>query len=255
MPAIFVSGAAAGIGRAIAVRFAREGWSVGAGDVDEEGLASLAAEHANISGGPLDVRKAASWKAALAAFADVTDGRLDVLVNNAGVLEQGSFADITLTSHRRQVEVNALGVLQGAHAAHPWLRATPGARLVNMASASAVYGTPGLATYSATKHFVRALTEALDIEWQDDDIRVMAIWPLFVQTAMVDAQEGSAALERLGVKSTPGDIADAVWDAVHDRRPDHRVHFTVGLQTKVLYGASKLSPNFLNRLLTRRMSR
>jgi len=254
VPSIFISGAAAGIGRATCLRFAREGWTVGAHDVDEHGLADLAREQEGIWVGPLDVRRSASWKKALEAFTDRTGGQLDVLHNNAGVLEHGSFTDISLASHKRQIDVNALGVVHGAHAAHPYLAATPGARLVNMASASAIYGAPHLATYSATKHFVRALTEALDVEWRDDDIRVMAIWPLFVQTGMVDAQAGSRSVERLGVRATPDDIAEAVWKAVHDRRPDHRVHFTVGLQTKVLYGASKLSPNFLNRELTRRMS-
>lgn len=254
MPSIFISGGAAGIGRATALRFAREGWTVGAFDVDEGGLSSLADEHAGITVGSLDVRKAKSWQDALATFTGQTGGRLDVLLNNAGVLEHGAFHDITLTGHKRQIDVNATGVVNGAHAAFEYLKATPGARLVNMASASAIYGAPGLATYGATKFFVRGLTEALDIEWAEHDIRVMAIWPLFVQTGMVDAQAGSASLERLGVRSTPEDIAEAVWKAVHDRRPDHRVHFTVGLQTKLLYGASKLSPNFLNRNLTRRMS-
>jgi NAD(P)-dependent dehydrogenase (short-subunit alcohol dehydrogenase family) len=254
MPSIFISGGAAGIGRATARHFAREGWTVGAYDVDEDGVAALASEHENITVGTLDVRKAKDWKDALAAFTEQTDRQLDVLVNNAGVLEHGAFADIKLASHRRQVDVNATGVVNGAYAGHQYLKATPGARLVNMASASAIYGAPGLATYGATKSFVRGLTEALDIEWAEDDIRVMAIWPLFVQTGMVDAQAGSASLQRLGVHSTPEDIAAAVWKAVHDRRPDHRVHFTVGFQTKLLYGASKFSPNLLNRTLTRLLS-
>lgn len=255
MPAIFISGAAAGIGRATALHFAREGWTVGAHDIDEDGLAELADEHEGITVGPLDVRKSASWKKALAAFTDQTGGQLDVLHNNAGILEQGAFTDISLASHKRQVDVNALGVVHGAHAAHPYLAATPGARLVNMASASAIYGSPRLATYSATKHFVRALTEALDVEWRDDDIRVLAIWPLFVQTGMVEGfLEHLPSAQRLGIRATPEDIAEAVWKAVHDRRPDRRIHFTVGLQTKLLYGASKVSPNFLSRTLTRRMN-
>lgn len=254
MPSIFISGAAAGIGRATALRFAGEGWTVGAYDVDENGLASLSDEHAGITVGALDVRSPESWQEALAAFTGQTGGQLDVLLNNAGVLEHGAFQDIAIERHQRQVDVNAAGVVNGAHAGFEYLKATTGARLVNMASASAIYGAPGLATYGATKFFVRGLTEALDIEWAEHDIRVMAIWPLFVQTGMVDAQAGSGPLERLGVHATPDDIAEAIWKAVHDRRRDHRVHFTVGFQTKMLYGASKLSPNFLNRTLTRRMS-
>ncbi|WP_395652807.1 SDR family NAD(P)-dependent oxidoreductase [Phycicoccus elongatus] len=165
-----VTGAAAGIGRAITSALVARGWRVGAFDIDESGLATL-------SGG------------------SVLTGRLDT---------------IPLADQQRAVEVNVTGVLNGCHTAYPYLRATPGAQVVNLCSASAIYGQPELATYSATKFAVRGLTEALDLEWEDDDITVTAIWPLFVNTAMVDGMDVGAQ-RRLGVRLPPRTLPPRSW--------------------------------------------
>ena len=115
---------------------------------------------------PLDVTDHAQW---LDALADLD--HLDLLVNNAGLLSSGAFEQIDAERHRAIVEVNVLGVVNGALAAFPLLARTPNAAMVNLASASATYGQPDLATYSATKFAVRGLTEALDLEWAQHDIR------------------------------------------------------------------------------------
>ncbi|MBR7539013.1 SDR family NAD(P)-dependent oxidoreductase, partial [Mycobacterium tuberculosis] len=100
----------------------------------------------------------------------------------AGVLTEGKLADISPDAVRRQIDIDALGVTLGAQAAHKYLKKTPGAHLVNIASASAIYGQPGIATYSASKFYVAGLTEALELEWEPDDIRVVSIWPLWAKT-------------------------------------------------------------------------
>ena len=165
-----VTGAAAGIGRAITSALVARGWRVGAFDIDESGLATLSGS-------------------------SVLTGRLDT---------------IPLADQQRAVEVNVTGVLNGCHTAYPYLRATPGAQVVNLCSASAIYGQPELATYSATKFAVRGLTEALDLEWEDDDITVTAIWPLFVNTAMVDGMDVGAQ-RRLGVRLPPRTLPPGSW--------------------------------------------
>lgn len=138
-----VTGAAAGIGRAITASLLARGWRVGAFDVDEAALASLTGP--DVVTGRMDVRSPADWEAALAAVTQASGGRLDLLVNNAGILQTGRLADIPLVDQQRTVEVNVIGVLNGCHAAHPHLKATPGSQLVNLCSASAIYGQPELA--------------------------------------------------------------------------------------------------------------
>lgn len=254
--AVFITGAAAGIGRAVALEFAHQGWFVGAGDLDEVGLASLKAEigEARCFTTSLNVTDAKQWNKALAAFTKVSGGRLDVLVNNAGILSAGAFHEIPLTRHQQIIDINVNGVLAGCHAAYPYLVKTPQATVINMASASAIYGQPGLASYSTSKFAVRGLTEALDSEWAVQGIRVKSIWPLFVQTNMVTGLGNMPSVKSLGIKLNADDVARAVWYAANDRGGTSPVHYPVGLQTKVLSLAVKLSPAWMSRWINQRMT-
>ncbi len=175
-----------------------------------------------------------------------------MLFNNAGILAAGDFGDISLATQHKIVDVNIKGVMNGCHAALPWLKKTPNACVINMASASAMYGQPMLATYSATKFAVRALTEALDIEWERHGIRVMDIWPLFVQTAMLNGQRDTPSLKSMGVHLTPADVAQTVWKAAHCK--GRRVHWPVGLQTQIVYKISGLLPDWLARWINKRIA-
>ncbi|AKK28893.1 SDR family oxidoreductase [Mycobacterium sp. EPa45] len=256
-PSVFITGAAAGIGRATALTFARNGYRVGAYDIDLDGLAGLRKEIAAFGGdvatGELDVTDEDQWSARLGEFTSST-GQLDILVNNAGVLTTGAFGEVPLGVHRQMVDINFYGALVGLHAALPYLRATPRAQVVNMCSASALYGQPELATYSATKFALRALTEALELEWRQYGIRVLAMWPLFVKTAMTDGVE-TASTKSLGVNLQPEDVAAAVYSATHRRGRLARVHYPVGRQTAVLSALSQVSPNWMQRLITKTLTR
>ena len=254
----FISGAAAGIGRATALEFARRGYRVGAYDVDLGGLATLRDEITSRGGevaiGQLDVTEASDWAEQLAAFTG-SSRRLDILVNNAGVLSSGRFEDIPLAEQRRMVDINFYGAMAGLHTAFPYLRDTAGAQAVNLCSASAIYGQPELAIYSATKFGVRGLTEALELEWRRYGIRVIAMWPLFVQTAMVDGVE-TGSTKSLGVHLTPDDVAAAIYSATHPGREWlPKVHYPVGRQTKLFAGLAQVSPNWVQRLMNKTVSR
>ena len=261
-PTIFITGAAAGIGRATAVLVADRGYRVGGYDVDLAGLASLRDEVSGRGGditiGQLDVSNPEDWSEQLSAF---TGGsrRLDILVNNAGVLSHGRFEDIPLAEQRRMIDVNVYGALAGLHTAFPYLRDSSrefgGSQVVNLCSASAIYGQPELATYSATKFAVRGLTEALELEWRRYGIRVIAMWPLFVQTAMVDGMATNST-KRLGIHLSAEDVADEIYAATHPtRRGLPKVHFPVGRQTKVLAGMAQVSPHWMARLLNKTVTK
>jgi NADP-dependent 3-hydroxy acid dehydrogenase YdfG len=229
--AVFITGAAAGIGRATVLTFAKNGYTVGGYDIDEVGLKSLADEIDDLGGtaltGHLDVTDPTEMAERVGEFAKAT-GRLDVMINNAGILLAGSFEDIDVTRHLTEIDINAKGVVNGLHAAFPYLRDTANSVVVNLSSASAIYGQAELANYSATKFFVRGITEALDIEWQRYGIRVIA-----------------------------QDVADAIAKAVEPswlRRAIHQVHFPVSSQTKVMAAGSRFSPAWLTRLANKRLA-
>jgi NAD(P)-dependent dehydrogenase (short-subunit alcohol dehydrogenase family) len=248
---ILVTGAGRGIGRAIAERFLRAGWRVGVYDVDVAAAAQVVSGHDNGACGHLDVRDEEQWREVLAGYCG--DGGLDVLVNNAGVLASGPYAGIAPSVHRHLVEVNLIGVLNGCTQAHPYLRRSKRGMLVNLCSASALYGQASLATYGATKAAVKSLTEALDLEWAADGIRVRSLLPLFVATDMVTRDATAAkSVQRLGIHLTPDDVAAAAWRVVHERpRRFGSPHRPVGLQTRLLSAASAVSPDWAVRLVAR----
>jgi NADP-dependent 3-hydroxy acid dehydrogenase YdfG len=259
--AVFITGAAAGIGRATALSFANAGYVVGAYDVDESGLTSLAEEIERLGTravtGHVDVTDADETTHRVAEFAEAAGKRLDVMVNNAGILVAGRFEEIAVEAHHREIDVNTKGVINGLHAAFPHLKSTPGSVVVNLASASAIYGQAELATYSATKFFVRAITEALDVEWSRYGIRVVAMWPLYVRTAMThDITTGTT--DSLGIRLTAQDVADDIVMAVDPplpRRLIHQVHYPVGRQAKAMALGARFSPAWLTRLVNKRLAR
>jgi len=180
----------------------------------------------------------------------------NVMINNAGLLTAGAFEEIPLATHHRDIDVNVKGVVNGLHVAFPFLRRTPGSTVINLASASAIYGQAELANYSATKFYVRAFTEALNIEWAGHDIRVIDMWPLYVNTAMTKGVS-TGTTQSLGIRLTAQDIADdivAAVDAPWTRRTLRQVHFPVGAQAKTLALASRFSPGWLTRLVNKQLA-
>lgn len=250
--AIFISGGGSGIGRATARHFAGRGWLVGIGDINEAGMAETAAmlPPDRSSCHLLDVRERGQWRAALGAFAKVSDGRLDVLFNNAGVGLGGKYDQLSPEDADFVIDVNFRGVMNGIYVALPLLRATPGACILNTGSASGYYGSAGLSIYSATKFAVRALTEALDIEFAPDGIKVRDIMPGFIDTPLLSrVAEGSndTARERViaaGLEFTPVEVvAQTAWDAVHG----DAVHSAVGKTARRLAFASRWMPGRLRK--------
>ena len=164
--ASFITGAAAGRGRATATRFAERGWFVGAYDVNAAGLDTLKDEIGAGNGlfATLDVTDADAFGTAMAAFGEATGGTLDLMFNNAGIgtgglLDEQPWGDVVGV-----VNLNLVGVLIGVRAAIPLLKSTPGSLSLVTSSSSAIFGTAGIGVYSATKHAVRGLAEALSLE-------------------------------------------------------------------------------------------
>lgn len=239
---IFISGGASGIGREVALKFHNAGWLVGAYDIDEAGLQKLAAEAPGIVTGKLDVTDYASWEEALADFTSRTDGKLDVLDNNAGIIGDGGLDEQAPGLIAKQIEINCTGVTLGAKAAYPYLRATKGAQMLSMGSASGIYGQPHITPYSASKFYVHGFTQAMSLEWRKDDIRVVNLMPLWVKTKLADVEAKST--KRLGVRIRTEDVANTVWKAVHPRNwlERQRQDYSVSLPDLLLRWSARFAP-------------
>jgi NAD(P)-dependent dehydrogenase (short-subunit alcohol dehydrogenase family) len=253
MPAIFITGGASGIGLATAQLFASRGWRVGIADVNEVALAAAAATlPAGSASYVMDVRDREAWVATLDDF--TAGGGLDVLHNNAGIGTGGAIATTSFDDLDRVVAINLVGVLNGTKIGHAYLARTPGSCLLNTASASAIYGSAGLATYSATKFGVRALTEALDGEWAKDGIRVRSIVPSFIETPLLDGVASGSnrtireTVTAAGMELTPVEaVAEAAWAAVHG----DAVHTYVGKTARRMAFAARWMPGALRKRMRR----
>lgn len=249
---IFITGGGSGIGCATAILFAKHGWRVGLADVDTSGLA---ATKALLPAGmaetyEMDVRDRDAWVASLDAFTG--GGGLDVLFNNAGIGSGGPLALTDFAEIDRVVAINLVGAINGAKIGYAYLKRTPGSCLLNTASASAIYGSSGLAPYSATKFGVRALTEALDGEWAADGIRVRSIVPGFIDTPLLNTTTAAtnrsiretvtaAGMELTGVEA----VAQAAWDAVHGER----LHTYIGKTAHRMAFAARWMPGKLRKMM------
>jgi NAD(P)-dependent dehydrogenase (short-subunit alcohol dehydrogenase family) len=215
---IFITGAASGIGRATARLFASHGWFVGCVDRSEAELKSLEQEIGSGNGffRRLDVTDHADFKRALDEFSAITGSRLDIMHNNAGIVAEGLFADMPWEKIAAIVNVNFLGVLFGIHAALPLLKATPNSLCFTTSSSSAIFGMGGLAVYSASKHAVRGLTEALSVELKAAGVRAADTLPGLVETGMMPPERKAAVpTEGMWRLVQPQDVAEAVWGAYH----------------------------------------
>jgi 3(or 17)beta-hydroxysteroid dehydrogenase len=184
---VIVTGAASGMGRADAELLAREGARVVLADLNEadgrEVAESIGNEALFLR---LDVTDEANWAAVIATTVE-TFGRLDVLVNNAGMMALGNVVETDLQSWRQVNAVNSDGVFLGCKHAIPAIAASGGGSIVNMSSVAALSGQSFVAAYSASKGAVRALTKsvAMYCKEQNNGIRCNSVHPDGVKTPMV----------------------------------------------------------------------
>src|SRR5947208_10316921 len=207
-----ITGAARGIGRATAEAFLRHGMRVAIGDVDLAAASQTASELGPRTVAlPLDVTERDSF----AAFLDGAEeqlGPLDVLVNNAGIMQIGRFIDEDDLTARRMIDINLHGVILGCKLALERMIPRDRGHIVNIASQAGKFGAPGGATYSATKHAVVGLTEAVrgEVRLMGANVALSYVMPYIVKTELgsgLGQARGLADLE-------PRDVADAIVDAL-----------------------------------------
>lgn len=214
----FVTGGASGIGRASALRLAEEGATIVVTDVDTDGGQETAALIEDNGGTAefheLDVREYDRFDTLLAMTVDQY-GSVDVLFNNAGVGEDNSFAETTLDHRNRLIDINLKGVWNGCHAALEYMRGTGGGSIVNTSSMAGWMPAP-ISTYAMTKAAVLHFTRSIAQELGRYDIRVNAVCPGTVETAMTNTWYSDEELEQMAKRNAvsrlgqPEEIASAV---------------------------------------------
>jgi len=261
--AAVITGAAGGIGRAIALSLARRGCHLALADIDEAGLAQSQAQAAafgvRVSRHRLDVAVPEDV-AALPAQVLSAHGRVDLLVNNAGVALGGYFDQVSETDFDWVMEINFHGVVRMTRAFLPQLVASDDARIVNLSSVFGLISPPGQCAYSASKFAVRGFSNALRHELAATRVGVSVVHPGGVATAIAqnarvspgltaDELRGRLALAEKLLRMPPAEAGEIIARGVEKRR----ARILVGRDAVIISLLERLAPVHYWRVLARRI--
>lgn len=205
---VLISGGARGMGASHARRMSAEGAKVVIADVlvDEgQTLASDIGDAAVFA--PLDVADYAQWETAVAT-AEARFGRLDALINNAGISASSPIDKYPLDAWDRIISINLTGVFYGIRSVVPAMRRAGSGSIINISSVAGLKGIRNVAGYSAAKFGVRGLTKTAALDLGADRIRVNSVHPGLIRTPMIDGIDDSQKHVALGRVAEPSEVSD-----------------------------------------------
>lgn len=256
---VLVTGAAAGIGRATALAFARRGANLVLSDVNAARLADVAREVEALGVACLTHAADVSSEAAMKEFADVVHakvGAVDVLVNNAGIGYLGPFVASPLSSWKRILDINVMGVVHGCYFFVPKMVEAGGVRrVVNVASLAGIAPAANMSAYAASKFAVMGLSDVLALELDGTGVGVTTVCPGIINTEITaNAANASPAIPPAQLAklqayykangAAPEVVADAIVDAV----ANGRALVLVGPAAKQAYHVKRLSRTLAHKL-------
>ena len=227
---VAITGGARGIGKSTAQTLSRAGMKVAIGDLDGPLAAQTAGEiGAGTIGLQLDVTDFDSFSAFVASVQEQM-GPIDVIINNAGIMQLGPYLDEDMATTKRMIDINIYGVDYGCRLTIPSMVARGHGHVVNIASAAGKAGYAHGATYCGTKHYVVGMSEAIRSELRGTGVEVSCVMPVAVQTEL----GGGLAETRAVKQALPQDVADEILSALKQPRFDVFVPRSVGPLNQVM---------------------
>ncbi len=256
---VVITGGGSGLGRAVALRFAREGWRICVADINDAGAAETLGLVKQAGGEGFtqhcNVREAADFQALAQALREQWGG-VDVVMNNAGIASAGDVVDTSYEDWDTVLDINLMGVVRGCRELLPLLLEQGDGHVVNTASFAAVATPPSMASYNVSKAAVVALSESLRAEIIDQGVDVSVACPSFFKTNLADSMVSSdpsmkrvteMIMERMTV--TAEDVADDIYDAVMKK------HFMVitHKDARMQWRMKRMAPEFFYRMVRKRV--
>jgi len=243
-----ITGAASGIGRALAVAWARRGWRIGIADIDMEGAERTLemVEQVGGRGGVFncDVSRLEDVQAMADHFFSAW-GRVDILVNNAGVAVLGFIGDVPMEEWRRVMDINLWGVIYGCHAFIPRMKEQEGGHIINLASCAGVVSMSEMGPYSITKAAVISLSETMGAELAPDGIGVTVVCPMFINTDILKTacyttewEEEAFQYACGNARMTAEEVARSIVKAVEK----NRLYVFPQLSARLFWALKRVSP-------------
>lgn len=222
MKHILITGAASGLGLAMAKKYASEGWSVCIADIQDEEGQQIASQLKQLHGNDcffqhLDITNEEQWQSLVSVITERWLG-LDALINNAGVASGGAIESLSLKDFQWTVDINLMGAVKGCYFCVPLLKESKGT-IINVASMAGLIHMPRMSAYNVSKAGIVALSETLSIELAPFDVNVSVLCPAFFQSNLLNTIRSSSddtvnMTRKLMAKSTmtADDIANRVYD-------------------------------------------
>ena len=196
----FITGAASGLGKALCLALASDGWTIGISDIKVEQLAVSHKEITEAGGNPisftLDVSDKIQYQSVVEDFLNRVGG-IDILINNAGVGDGGNFEEYPLENWEWMVGINQMSVVYGCHLFIPTFKKQQSGHIINIASLAAISCAPQMGAYNMTKAAVVAISETLSAELMDEHITVSCVMPSYFKTNIAGSVRGGDRIKKI----------------------------------------------------------
>ncbi|RMG37189.1 MAG: SDR family NAD(P)-dependent oxidoreductase [Methanobacteriota archaeon] len=245
-----ITGGAGGIGQAIARLLWEKGYRLALTDINVVALRRVSLTFSDISEKVLllehDVRQVTNWKTIIDEILQ-HHSRIDVLINNAGIVEPGYLEDLSPEKIHQQIEVNLLGTILGCQMILPYFKQRGEGQIINIASLGGIVPMPGEAVYSATKFGIRGFSLSLRAELMGSGVTVSVVCPDSVETDQLryELEHEEALLSFVNKPLSPEMVAKAVWKTIQSRRAETLVPALDGFFTRLAMSVPALFFHFL----------